>query len=146
MARSRRVGTLVAFFLLVMAPHARVVAQAPAEPVYGDTLPVANGDSLPAGFLQVGSMRFFLASTSQYGRELWRSDANTGDAVLLRDITPGSGSTSFNWFMPVGTQLFFAIGTDLWKSDGTPLGTVLVKHLCTSTLDIVCIQISAPAA
>ena len=56
---------------------------------------------------------------------------------MLKDInpTPAIGSGPGN-FIVVGNQLFFtasdANGTELWKTDGTTLGTVMVKDINTN--------------
>src|SRR5262245_35397490 len=56
------------------------------------------------------------------------------EPILLADIIPGSDG-SLSWgFTDVNGTVFFAAGEDvlnqeLWKSDGTPGGTVLVKDI-----------------
>ena len=57
--------------------------------------------------------------------------------VLVKDIVPGSGSPFYSfdfWLTNVNGTLFFeaydgTYGTELWKSDGTEAGTVLVKDI-----------------
>src|SRR3954470_16131965 len=54
-------------------------------------------------------------------------------ATLLRDINPG-GDARFNEPVAVGPAFFFsaddrAHGSELWKTDGTPEGTVLVEDI-----------------
>jgi ELWxxDGT repeat protein len=54
--------------------------------------------------------------------------------VLVKDIYPGSYGSAPNHLTVVGTQLFFAAGDDLhsnelFKTDGTASGTVLVKDI-----------------
>lgn len=51
-------------------------------------------------------------------------------AALVADLTPGSASSQLDgWAMAaMGDTLFFVLGCgDLWKSDGTTAGTVLVR-------------------
>lgn len=55
-------------------------------------------------------------------------------AHLVKDINTIPGDSVPNEMIQVGTQLFFAAktsreGIELWKSDGTPNGTVLVKDI-----------------
>ena len=71
------------------------------------------------------------------GIELWASDGTTSGTTVLKDINPGDGdsmayiylqSTFFN------NELYFwadngANGTELWKTDGTQQGTVMVKDI-----------------
>src|SRR5207245_2215482 len=69
----------------------------------------------------------------------WKSDGTAVGTVLVKDITPGVGG-SFSQFSSVANftdvngALFFAVsdgihGTELWKSDGTAAGTVLVRDI-----------------
>ena len=53
--------------------------------------------------------------------------------VLLKDVNPSTASSFPREFADVGGTLFYAASEggsaheDLWKSDGTPTGTVRVK-------------------
>ncbi|GBE72822.1 hypothetical protein myaer87_00490 [Microcystis aeruginosa NIES-87] len=85
----------------------------------------------------VGNTLFFTADDGVNGYELWKSDGTAAGTVLVKDIFPGS-SSSFtpysNALMAVGNTLFFTAddgvnGFELWKSDGTAAGTVLVKDI-----------------
>src|SRR5262249_36818953 len=79
--------------------------------------------------------------------ELWKSDGTEAGTVLIKDIFPG-GSWDYtyygNFYTPnssnpsnltnVNGTLFFTAsdgvhGRELWKSDGTEAGTVLVKDV-----------------
>jgi ELWxxDGT repeat protein len=54
---------------------------------------------------------------------------------LLKDIVPGPGHAFPNQLTAVGNTVFFTVqseaaeGAELWKTDGTPAGTVLVKDI-----------------
>jgi ELWxxDGT repeat protein len=86
----------------------------------------------------VGGRLFFVASDPTNGDEVWTSDGTAAGTSLLRDINPGLGS-GFGIFAPTGLtsfrgMLFFrafqpATQNELWRSDGTPAGTVLVKDV-----------------
>ncbi len=57
---------------------------------------------------------------------------------LVKDIRPGSSSSSPFSLTAVGNTLFFNAndgvnGPELWKSDGTAAGTVLVKDIRTGS-------------
>ncbi len=81
---------------------------------------------------------FFSRSTMYSGSELWKS---TGDDVTaVKDINPNPDGGFFNpgsdpdHFKSVGQFIYFAAtdnlsGRELWKSNGTEEGTVLVKDI-----------------
>ncbi|MCK6560916.1 T9SS type A sorting domain-containing protein [bacterium] len=84
---------------------------------------------------------FFFANDGVSGFELWKSDGTATGTVLVKDINPGNGSSiSSNSFYQSelinvnGTLFFGAVegtttGLELWKSDGSLEGTVLVKDI-----------------
>jgi ELWxxDGT repeat protein len=75
------------------------------------------------------------------GVELWKSDGTTSGTVMVKDIFPGqyrgayiypNSSFPSNLTSVSGTLFFTAndwSGRELWKSDGTASGTVLVKDI-----------------
>jgi ELWxxDGT repeat protein len=83
---------------------------------------------------------FFVADDGVNGRELWRSDGIESGTSLTKDVRTGSGSSlrisdvsSRNSLKNVAGNLYFAAndgvtGYELWKSDGTTGGTILVKE------------------
>jgi ELWxxDGT repeat protein len=87
----------------------------------------------------LGSRLFFAAGDAAHGQELWVSDGTPDGTRLLKDIEPGAGSASPYALMPLkGSLLFFCFRpdtatssgrTELWKSDGTEAGTVLVRDM-----------------
>jgi ELWxxDGT repeat protein len=65
-------------------------------------------------------------------------DRTVPATFLVRDIFAGVSSSSPSWFAEVNGTLFFAAdngtnGIELWKSDGTSTGTVLVKDIRPGT-------------
>jgi ELWxxDGT repeat protein len=104
-----------------------------------DINPGANGSS-PTDLVVVGNRVFFGAWESSTGHELWTSDGTAAGTRLVKDISPGSFSSRFphSYFAPayavLGGTLYFAAeddthGWELWKTDGTAAGTVMVKDI-----------------
>jgi ELWxxDGT repeat protein len=93
----------------------------------------------PNNLAAVGGTLFFAADDGVNGRELWKSNGTARGTVLVKDINPGSayGSPlgSFpSYLTNVAGTLFFAAfdqtnGLELWKSNGTSAGTVLVADI-----------------
>jgi ELWxxDGT repeat protein len=101
----------------------------PADPTQSRLLP---------NLTNVNGTLFFIADDGVHGAELWKSDGTEAGTVLVKDINPGSASTFSIFYRPALTNvngtLFFAASTpatgiELWKSDGTEAGTVLVKDI-----------------
>jgi ELWxxDGT repeat protein len=93
------------------------------------TLPVLNGCA------------FFGAYKPDHGYELWKTDGTPGNAVLVKEITPGPGGSfpvQTSWAV-MGNELYFnaadsAHGVELWKTGGTAASTVLVKDIHQATV------------
>jgi ELWxxDGT repeat protein len=67
-------------------------------------------------------------------QELWVSDGTAAGTALLKDIWPGSASSSPQELTRLGNTILFTAddgtaGRELWRSDGTAAGTVLVKDI-----------------
>jgi RNA polymerase sigma factor (sigma-70 family) len=99
----------------------------------------AGADSSePCFFTNVGGTLFFTADDGVHGRELWKSDGTEAGTRLVKDINPGRAGAFPNEDMGnlinVNGTLFFMAddgvhGLELWKSDGTEQGTVMVKDI-----------------
>lgn len=90
-----------------------------------------------------GDISLFAANDGTNGAELWSSDGTEIGTVLLKDInttaSTGSSPSVIDNYGPIrsvvlnGFVYFSATdathGTELWKSDGTEAGTVLVKDI-----------------
>ncbi len=119
------------------------VAQADEVILVKDVLPGSNS-SIPEAFVTFKNELFFIANDGLHGRELWKSDGSTAGTVLVKDIHAGSDykggfSSAISHFMAVDDLLFFSArnelsGQELWKSDGTAAGTVLVKDIAPGGL------------
>ena len=81
-----------------------------------------------------GDQIYFTADSSRYGRELWIADGDSGEARLVKDISPRSKDSNPENLTPVGEKLFFTAtteetGRELWVTDGTEDGTRLVQDI-----------------
>jgi ELWxxDGT repeat protein len=93
----------------------------------------------PADLTVVNNRVFFNADDGVNGRELWVSDGTLGGTFLVRDIRPGTCTSTPCSSAPanlrdVGGILYFTAddglnGRELWQSDGTASGTVLVQDI-----------------
>ncbi|MGV3661547.1 MAG: ELWxxDGT repeat protein, partial [Prosthecobacter sp.] len=87
----------------------------------------------------LGSTYYFAGNTAASGTELWRSDGTAAGTVLVKDISPGTASSTPMNFAQMNGVLYFAAndganGIELWSSDGTNAGTVLVKNINTGSI------------
>lgn len=92
-----------------------------------------------------GTKLFFWAVTDAEGREPWVSDGTTAGTNLIKDIFTGSTgspgpSVDYDYTADGNGVVYFkAAGNtgltdrELWKSDGTAAGTVLVKDIYPGT-------------
>jgi ELWxxDGT repeat protein len=83
---------------------------------------------------------FFLRNDNVHGQELWKTDGTSAGTMLVKDInavftsTGTTKSADIKNLTDVNGILFFTAddgvhGTELWKSDGTEAGTILVKDI-----------------
>jgi ELWxxDGT repeat protein len=85
----------------------------------------------------VGGKFFFAGVDATHGQELWVSDGTAAGTTLVKDIRPGAVSAEPSEFVVAGGTLYFIVrivdsengptGVELWKSDGTPAGTTMIK-------------------
>lgn len=87
---------------------------------------------------------YFTAFVSGVGTELYKTDGTDAGTILLKDVRAGSSSgLDFNsnddnqLFVEYNGELYFRGSTsssiELWKTDGTPTGTVSVKNFEDAT-------------
>ncbi|HAI75707.1 MAG TPA: hypothetical protein DCM08_05620, partial [Microscillaceae bacterium] len=97
-------------------------------------------DSNPTEFTSFGGRNYFFANPcigpSCYGQVLFSTNGSSVDVVRIINPTPGSVSGGKN-LTRVGSFLCFAAsggaaGEELWRSDGTTVGTQLVLDLNTN--------------
>ncbi|HEY7114952.1 MAG TPA: ELWxxDGT repeat protein, partial [Tepidisphaeraceae bacterium] len=85
-----------------------------------------------------------------HGPELWRSDGSQAGTTLVKDVRPGADgglvlessniyqAVRDNALLTVGHLTFFVgddgqHGVELWESDGSAAGTVLMRDIATGT-------------
>ncbi|MEJ1237355.1 ELWxxDGT repeat protein [Chryseolinea sp. T2] len=98
--------------------------------------------SMPTNMVNAGGTVYFSAVTPETGRELWKSDGTATGTSMIKDVRSGSGSSmtfATSTLIGVGNIVFFLAddgmhGQELWKSDGTDEGTVLVRDLAPGIL------------
>ena len=98
--------------------------------------------NFPSQITTVGNeVYFYGAGADNHGYELWKSNGTAAGTVEIANIWPGNGSSFVSNITPVGSTTYFSAwysnGTngshnnELWKTDGTAAGTVLVKDIRT---------------
>lgn len=106
--------------------------------------------SWPLPLAQAGGNAFLAIEDVDHGQEIWKTDGTPEGTVLIKDIRPGPQGSLKLWgigfpglqnYLALGNRfLFFAdqgSGEELWVSDGTEAGTVLVKHLGPETSHLI---------
>ena len=95
------------------------------------------GSGAPVSLIASAGTLFFVADGDFAGGELWKSDGTAAGTVMVKDIYPHVDDDYAyrpDWLTDVGGTLFFSAddsthGRELWKSDGTEGGTVMVKDI-----------------
>jgi ELWxxDGT repeat protein len=100
---------------------------------------VNSGSSNPSDFFAIGDVLYFVAFTTENGRELWKTNGTAEGTVQVKNIRSGSFSSNPAEFVNVDGILYFTAssvleGTELWRSDGTTDGTLLVKDIRAGNL------------
>jgi ELWxxDGT repeat protein len=115
---------------------------------------IRNGSSSssPNHLTAVGTTLYFVANDGTNGAELWKSDGTSSGTVIVKDINSGSNNSSPDHLTAVGNIVYFSAvdgdgvsdglsdgsggywdvnssGDEIWKSDGTGAGTVMVKDI-----------------
>ena len=64
-----------------------------------------TGNSIPTDFIEMGDYIFFVADS--LGRELWRSDGTEAGTFMLKDINPGTATSSIDELTVMDGKLYF---------------------------------------
>lgn len=110
------------------------------------TYAVAGTPVDPNQLVALSSTVFFVASDGIHGYEPWISDGSVAGTQMLSDTAPGSQSGAYasnspyphSFYLPVAAsgRVYFSAtepttGTELWRTDGTAVGTGPVADLLT---------------
>ncbi len=93
--------------------------------------------SNPAESALLNGFVYFTAETPTQGRELWRTDGTPGGTSFVKDIVTGPNGSNYQdayHLFSAGSYLLFmartpSSGVELWRSDGTDAGTILLKDI-----------------
>ncbi len=105
-----------------------------------NTEPTFSGS--PANFTVAGTTLFFTSTTADNGKELWKSDGTTDGTRMVKDINVGAAGSNPTSLTALGSSVVFAAtngtatggnGVELWISDGTTAGTVLLRDINSGT-------------
>jgi ELWxxDGT repeat protein len=98
-----------------------------------------QGDSNPQFLTNVNGVLYFEADDGAQGGELWKSDGTAAGTLLVKDIAPDDSDSFGQQLTNADGTLFFTAadrsfgvgdhGDELWKTDGTAAGTVIVKDI-----------------
>jgi ELWxxDGT repeat protein len=99
-----------------------------------------SGLGFESNLTNVSGTLFFMANDGSHGFELWKSNGTCSGTTLVSNINPGSyGAVRYfgGFLTNMSGTLFFSAndgshGYQLWKSDGTSSGTVMLSDVNTS--------------
>jgi ELWxxDGT repeat protein len=115
------------------------VTEEPEPYLVKDIITKGTGNP-PRHLTNVNGTLYFYVDDGVHGWELWKSDGTAEGTALVKDINPGSGDScsgsecEYSELTAVNGTLYFNAedgvnGIELWKSDGSADGTVLVKDI-----------------
>jgi len=95
-----------------------------------------TNSSNPTGLVPLTYAVYFLANTSNSQRDLYKTQGTGATTTIVKAFTD-TNSLAYNMYK-VNNKLIFAAytlqyGAELWVSDGTEAGTVLLKDIYTGT-------------
>ena len=129
------VATVASSVVAVVAgpSPAAAVEQPPTPELVGDINRLGLG-SAPEGFVRLGDLILFRATTASTGAELWSLDLDTRKAALVADIAPGEADSNPSYLTVHDGLVLFAAddrvhGSELWVTDGTRGGTKMLDDI-----------------
>ena len=122
--------------------------------IHPDVLPTAappaHSGSSVLDLTAAGTEVFFAADDGVHGQELWKTDGTAAGTMMVMDLTPGSSAanpqTPYGSFpanlTPVSGRVYFtavtSAGVQIFSTDGSADGTMLVTHLPPTTARTCC--------
>lgn len=104
-----------------------------------DIWPGSSGSSFPDQLVSYQGKLIFQAHDGEYGQELWISDGTEAGTQMLKNINEEAGGPPYGHSQPgkfyeAADLLFFSAddginGRELWQTDGTEAGTVMVHDI-----------------
>lgn len=91
-----------------------------------------NGSLYHDNYIIKDNHLFFSANDNVHGSELWISDGTAQGTKLVKDIVPGTSSSSPTSFITANNEVYFTAGNGIWKTDGTNAGTILFYQFSDS--------------
>ncbi len=138
----------VPFFMISILALSSFAPGRGQSPVLLKDIRSGSAGSNPGDFVDVSGITYFTADDGKHGRELWRTDGTASGTFMVKDINPGKGtgadlsSSRIEYWRKdgswrpaaLGGTLFFqgftpSSGWEIWKTDGTPAGTAMVKDI-----------------
>jgi ELWxxDGT repeat protein len=96
--------------------------------------------SYPDLFVNLNGTLFFMASSPEYGQELWKSDGTPEGTAMVKDIVEGTEGSGISRLKKVGNKVFFVTtntpNTQLWVSNGEESGTFMLKEIIVNNFII----------
>jgi len=124
---------LVLSVILVSSGISHGLAAVFIPKMVADINPDSTVGSAPSYLTALGDTLMFVANDGSIGDELWKSSP-TGTS-LVKDIAAGPDSRVPNNLIELNGKVYFTgndnlgAGEELWVSDGTSIGTVLLKDI-----------------
>lgn len=103
-----------------------------------------TSSSGPRYFTAVNDMIFFSAKNALNGIELWKTNGTTAGTMMVKSITAGNNTNGGPFSLTAVNDLLYFVQSDtensgsaqIWKSDGSEIGTTKVTNLTGSYLNV----------
>jgi ELWxxDGT repeat protein len=134
---------LVILFVCMSLMVNRVTSNSDPQPILLKDINPGIASSVPYGFLYLNGRTVFIATNVEHGSELWSTDGTPEGTGLFKEINPlsadGIGFATSLESQGVMNGVLYFTGTDpqhgdeLWRTNGTPEGTWMVKDIRPGT-------------